>query len=296
METALTTDLPIRQVLARAMQRLAAAGNDSPRLDAEVLLAFVLGQDRAWLYRYPTAHLDRAALDRLAELLSRREQREPIAYLTGSKEFFGLEFEVNPSVLIPRPETELLVEAALQLAQGRSPLSIVDVGTGSGCIAVALARHLPAARIGAVDISPRALTVARRNTQRHGVAGRVILVQADLLQPVAGPFDLIVSNPPYVSHSELAAGDMQPEVALYEPRLALDGGKEGLAVISRLLSQATTKLKPGGWVLVEIGAAQGPAALRLAAGYFPGAIIELKQDLAGLDRLLVINSPVAGVE
>lgn len=295
-ETALTAGLPLRQVLARAIQRLAAAGCDSPRLDAEVLLAHVLGQDRAWLYKYPVAHPDPVALNRLAELLSRRERREPVAYLTGYKEFFGLEFEVNPAVLIPRPETELLVETALQFAQSRSSLSIIEVGTGSGCIAVALARHLPAARIRAVDISPDALTVARRNAQRHAVADRVDLVQADLLQPVAGPFDLIASNPPYVSHRELVAGTMQPEVARYEPRLALDGGDEGLAVINRLLAQARTKLKPGGWVLVEIGAAQGQAGLHLAREYLPGAEIELKQDLAGLDRLLIIKSSKTGME
>lgn len=295
-ETALTAGLPLRQVLAWAIQRLAAAGNDSPRLDAEVLLAHVLGQDRAWLYQYPQAHPEPAALNRLAELLNRRQQREPVAYLTGHKEFFGLEFEVNPSVLIPRPETELLVETALQLAQGRFCPSIVDVGTGSGCIAVALARHLPAARIWAVDISCQALAVARRNVRRHTAAGRVNLVQADLLQPVTGPFDVIASNPPYVSPDELGAGTMQPEVARYEPRLALDGGNEGLAVIDRLLAQARTKLKPGGQVLVEIGAAQGQAALRLARAYFPGAKVELKQDLAGLDRLLVINSLETGME
>ena len=295
-DAALTTGLPLRQVLTGAIQRLAAAGCDSPRLDAEVLLAHVLGQDRAWLYKQPLqAHLDQEVLNRLAELLDRREQREPVAYLTGHKEFFGLEFEVNPSVLIPRPETELLVETALQLTQGRFSPSIVDVGTGSGCIAVALARRLPAAQVWAVDISPQALIVARRNAQRQTVAGRVDLVQADLLQSVAGPFDLIASNPPYVSRSELAA-TMQPEVARYEPRLALDGGEKGLAVIDRLLAQARTKLKPAGWVLVEIGAGQGRAALRLAAGYFPGAEIELRQDLAGLDRLLIIKSSGMGME
>jgi release factor glutamine methyltransferase len=276
--------------LALAARRLAAAGCETPRLEAEVLLAHVLGRDRSWLYLYLQERLEPGRLAKFEELLTRRGRREPVAYLTGHKEFFGLDFEVTPAVLIPRPETELLVETALELAGPTRPCLVVDVGTGSGCIAVTLAKHLPAGQFWATDISSQALQVARRNADRHGVTGRMTLVQTDLLQPVAGPFDLLVSNPPYISPAELQPETMQPEVYRYEPRLALDGGEAGLAIIQQLLSQARAKLKPGGSVLVEIGATQGQAVTQLAGRFFPQAGVQVKKDLAGLDRLLVIRA------
>lgn len=272
-----------------------------------MLLAHILGySERTRLY----LHLDRALsaqeLAGFENLVQRREQREPVAYLTGHKEFFALDFEVNPHVLIPRPETELLVETALKIRDLRleignqrlsnlqshrdasqSLISIIDVGTGSGCIAIALAKHLSAATIFASDLSPEAVQLARRNAERHGVAATITFWQGDLLEPLPGRVDMIVSNPPYVSQPELRAA--QPEVSRYEPRLALDGGPDGLTVIRRLLVQAGKKLNPGGAVLVEIGSGQGEAAQRLAYEYFPTAKIKIKPDLAHLDRLLVIE-------
>ncbi len=292
-------------ILASAISRLTAAGCDTPRLDAEVLVAHSLGHERTWLYLYPQITLTEAGVNNFESLLRRREQREPVAYLTGVKAFFGLEFEVNPHVLIPRPETELLVETVLRVYDfgftTRTPtrgiyeenlknrnLTLVDVGTGSGCIAVSLAKHLPEATIFVVDASAEALQLARRNAERHGVAGQITFLPGDLLQPLAEPVDLIVSNPPYVSEAELAAAS--PEVNYFEPRLALEGGADGLTVIRRLLLQAAAKLKPGGSLLVEIGSSQGPAVKQLAQQHFPAAQIRLEADLAGLDRLLVVQS------
>jgi release factor glutamine methyltransferase len=300
----------LRDILAAAIDRLTTAGCDTPRLDAEVLLAHVLGQDRTWLYAHPQVSLDEDQLNRFAALLYRREQREPVAYLIGSKEFYGLEFAVNPHVLIPRPETELLVETALRIldfalrASGGFPIldgkskienprpsdgqsKIVDVGTGSGCIAIALAKHFPKACVVAMDVSPEALSLAGQNARCHGVADRITFLLGDLLQPLTEPVDLIVSNPPYVSHPELAVA--MPEVSRYEPRLALDGGEDGLEVIRRLLPQVREKLKPGGSLLIEIGSTQGFAVSKIAQKCISQADVRIEQDLAGLDRLLVVQ-------
>ncbi|MBN1995017.1 MAG: peptide chain release factor N(5)-glutamine methyltransferase [Anaerolineae bacterium] len=292
----------MRSILETAVQRLAQAQSDTPRLDAEVLLAHALHKDRAWLYTHSQAVPPSRQISRFHHLLTRRVQQEPVAYLIGHKEFFGLDFQVNRRVLIPRPETELLVETAIHIAAAikgcapigqpgsapsSTPLSIADIGTGSGCIAIALAKHLAGVSVVAVDRSPEALQVARQNAARHGVADRISWVAGDLLQPLVYPFALIVSNPPYVSPAELAAAP--PEVSRYEPRPALDGGRDGLDLIRRLLAQAPTKLAPGGSLLIEIGAGQGAAAAGLAGEYFPQAHLEIKKDLAGLDRLLVLN-------
>jgi release factor glutamine methyltransferase len=297
-----------RHILGAAIQRLTAAGCATPRLDAELLLAHALGQERTWLYLYPEKEVASTALNEFEALLRRREQREPVAYLTGHKEFFGLDFAVNPHVLIPRPETELLVETALELSivnyhhpgehtlsitnyqdhKGTtSPITIADVGTGSGCIAVALAKHLPQAAIFAIDLSPEALKLAQHNTRRHGVDNQITFLLGHLLESLPQPVDLLVSNPPYVSRPELVAA--QPEVSQFEPRLALDGGPDGLQVIRQLLSQAKAKLKPGASLLIEIGSAQGQAVRQLAGDHFPEATIQIKPDLAGLDRLLVVK-------
>ncbi len=280
----------IKSVLAAATGRLTTAGCDTPSLDAEVLLAYALGQNRAWLYTHPQANPTPGQLDRFYPLLHRREQREPVAYLTGCKEFFGLEFYIDSKVLIPRPETELLVETAIELSIINYQLSIVEVRAGSGCIAVTLAKQFPAARLAAIDVSAGALDVARRNAARHGVADRISFIRGDLLQPVAGPVEMIVSNPPYVSWAELAA--TAPEIKRYEPALALAGGDDGLAVIRVLLAQAPQKLKPGGWLLVEIGSTQGAAVTRLAQKQFPRGHVQLKKDLAGLDRVLVVENAI----
>jgi release factor glutamine methyltransferase len=285
----------LSDILEKVIHRLTAAGCDTPRLDAEVLLAHSLGRDRTWLYLHFSDPLDEKQINKIEALLRRRERREPVAYIVGHKEFFGLDFEVTSAVLIPRPETELLVETAVQWSIINCQLSIVngkftiiDVGTGSGCIVVVLAKHLPDAAIFAVDTSPETLLLARRNAERNEVSSRITFLQGDLLGPLPEPVDLIVSNPPYVSRAEVAAA--MPEVSRYEPRLALDGGEDGLEVIRRLLPQAREKLKPGGSLLIEIGASQGQAVRQLAQFHFPGAAVAVKKDLAGLDRLLVVKT------
>jgi release factor glutamine methyltransferase len=283
----------LQAILTTASRRLVAAGCDAPTLEAEVLLAHALGQDRVWLYTHPQHNPPANLLDKFYHLLNRRERREPVAYLTGHKEFFALDFIVNPYVLIPRPETELLVETAIEaikrvdaLTNQATPYTIVDVGTGSGCISVTLAKHLSTAKFLAIDYSAAALNVARQNAVWHGVAASISFLQSDLLQSLSGPVDMIVSNPPYVSQNELAAAS--PEVSYYEPRLALEGGNDGLKLVHRLLAQAQSQLKPNGSLLVEIGSNQGGEVTRLAKKYFPNAAIQLKKDLAGLDRLLIV--------
>jgi release factor glutamine methyltransferase len=280
----------VAPTLLQAAQTLSAAGCDAPRLDAEVLLAHVLGQDRAWLYAHPEYPLDPNQLGGFQALIARRAEREPVAYLTGHKEFFGLDFVVAPGVLIPRPETERLVEIALQILEAGSSsetLAIVDVGTGSAAIAVTLATHVRAAHVVAVDISAAALAIARHNAIRHGVAGRVDCLLGDLLTPLKGPFHLITANLPYLSQADLAAAP--PEVARWEPRLALAGGPDGLADIRRLLTTAASRLHPAGTLLAEIGAGQGADVLALANRHFPRATVEIAQDYAGLDRVLVVH-------
>jgi release factor glutamine methyltransferase len=281
----------VLQTLNQASDTLAVAGCDTPRLDAEVLLAHALNRDRAWLYAHPEQILSSHQLSAYQSLVSCRARREPIAYLTGHKEFFGLEFIVTRDVLIPRPETERLVELTLEwMAATSSPPIIADVGTGSGAIAVTLAVHLPQAQVIATDTSPAALGIAQRNAARHGVADRVWYVQGDLLAPLAGGrrYDyFIVANPPYLSQAELAAAP--PEVARWEPRAALDGGPDGLSVIRRLLAMAADRLHASGAVLVEIGAGQGAEVLKLARRHFPQAIVEITRDYAERDRLLAVR-------
>jgi release factor glutamine methyltransferase len=278
----------LAQTLGYATQVLVTAGCDTPRLDAEVLLAHVLAHDRAWLYTHPEHVLSPPQLSTYRSLVSQRVAREPVAYLTGCKEFFGLDLIVTPDVLIPRPETEQLVELAIQwIANAPSRGLIADVGTGSGAVAVALAVHLPQSHIIATDTSPAALAVARRNAVRHRVANRVHCVQGDLLAPLARTFHLIVANPPYLSQTELATAP--PEVACWEPRAALDGGPDGLAMICSVLEMASDRLCPGGALLVEIGAGQGTEVLSLARRRFSQATIEIVKDYAKRDRLLVVR-------
>ncbi len=276
----------IKETLALAGQRLTAAGCDTPGLDAELLLAHSLDKDRTWLYTHFSTRLEPNELNKFGQLLGRREQREPVAYMTGVKEFFGLEFHVNRQVLIPRPETEILVETALEIAH--PPLTIADVGTGSGCVAITLAKNLEQATIFAIDLSEKALALARQNGLRQTVADRVTFLAGNLLEPLIQPVDLIVSNPPYLSQVDMAT--VAPEISRYEPYQALAGGPDGLAVIRQLLFQARQKLNAGGTVLVEIGANQGEAVAQLARTDFPQATIELKQDLAGHDRVLVVKT------
>jgi len=317
--------LTIRAALLQAAAELTPV-TDVPRLEAEVLLAHVLDNSRAVLFTHPERSLSPAQLDHYQALVRRRAVDYPLPYLTGHVEFYGLEFEVTPEVLIPRPETETLVELAL----ARRPRSAVDVGTGSGCIAVSLAVRLPEARIYATEISPAALAVALRNAERHGVAERVHFLVGDLLSPCPGPVDLIVSNPPYVATGEWAS--LPASVREYEPRLALEGGPDGLDVVRRLLAQASAAWvsshrpptgvgglaraaawvsshgpptgvgglggaclepaegRPGDALLIEIGAGQGEAAANLARTFFPQATVRVLPDLAGRDRVLEIQT------
>lgn len=278
--------ITVAQALAWASSTLAGS-SPSARLDAELLLAHTLGWSRARVLAEGRSELDVAQQARFAALIERRAALEPVAYLVGQREFYGLVFEVTPAVLVPRPETELLVERALEQARRLPPeAEIADIGAGSGAIAVALAVHLPQARISAVDLSPEALVVAARNAARHGVADRVRLLQGDLLVPLEGPVDLLVSNPPYTVLSEIDEG-----VRRHEPHLALDGGPDGLDLYRRLLAAAPPLLRPAGALLLEIGATQAEAVVALARLYFPHARVTVEQDLAGRDRVVTIATP-----
>jgi release factor glutamine methyltransferase len=283
----------IAELLHDATARLQAT-SATPRLDAELLLAHTLGWPRARVLAERQHHPSTRQAVAFAALVARREQGEPVAYLVGHKEFYGLDLEVTPATLIPRPETEVLVELALAEARrllqmqtgtaGRPGLTIADIGTGSGAIAIALATHLPAALVYAVDLSAEALAVAARNVARHGLEGRVRLLQGDLLTPLPEAVDLIVSNPPYTVYDEIA-----PDVRTYEPRLALDGGPNGVAVYRRLLAMAPAALHPHGALLLEIGAWQGRVVADLARAALPGAQVHVHQDLAGRDRVVIVR-------
>lgn len=280
----------VEQVLQDAAARLRAV-TGVPHLEAEVLLAHVLETSRTPLLAHPERVLTPGQLSNYRSLIGHRASRYPLPYLTGRVEFYGLEFEVTPDVLIPRPETETLVGLAL----ARRPATVVDIGTGSGCIAVSLAVHLPEVIVCAIEISPAALAVARRNVERHGVVEQVWLMVGDVLTPRPGPVDLIVSNPPYIPTGQCAS--LPASVRDHEPRLALDGGQDGLAVIRRLLAQAPAVLRgrgvegrPGGGVLIEIGADQGEAASHLARTFLPRATVRVHPDLAGHDRVLEVQT------
>ena len=260
--------------------------SETPRLDAEVLLAHTLGWSRARVLSRLEEPFTDESLHQFRTLILRRAAREPVAYLVGRKEFYGLEFVVDRRVLVPRPETETLVDAALEWAKHRpAPLVIADIGTGSGCIAVALAVHLPQAHIYAIDLSRDALAVARQNVIRHHVDASVTLLNGDLLAPLPQPVDLLVSNPPYTVLDEV-----DPGVRTHEPRLALDGGSDGLAVYRRLFAAAPSALRPGGALMLEIGATQARAVVDLARRAFPSAAVYVQRDLAGRDRVVVCSS------
>jgi len=273
----------VGRALGQAVDQLAVI-TDVPRLEAEVLLSSVLNVSRTTLMAHPEQPLHPEQLADYHDLVERRASGYPLPYLTDRIEFYGLKFEITPEVLIPRPETELLVDLAL----ARRPAAVIDVGTGSGCIAISLAVHLPETAICAIDISPAALAVAQRNVERHGVADRVRLMVGDVLNPRPGSVDLIVSNPPYIPTGDCAS--LPPSVRNHEPRIALDGGPDGLTVIDHLLSQALAVLQPGGSVLVEIGADQGEAAARLARTHFPAAEIRVHPDLTRRDRVLEVKT------
>lgn len=277
----------VDQALAWARDQWREMAGAEP-LDADVLLAHVLDVSRAVLLAHPETSLSDAQAAQFAALVRRRAEGTPVAYLIGRHPFYDRDFLVTPDVLIPRAETEHLIEAALAWARGRGPLRVVDVGTGSGAIAVTLAAHLPDAHVHAIDRSAAALAVARQNAERAGVIERVTFHQGNLLDPLlaAGEtLDLIAANLPYIPTAELAALD----VARHEPALALDGGPNGLDVIRLLLAQAPRALAHDGLLLLEIGAGQGMRAAALAAEQFPGAAIGVLADYAGHDRVLRVE-------
>lgn len=273
--------------LDRAARLLAPFAGDDARLEAEVLLAHALGIDRAHVIARLRDLLSPGETAAFDALLGRRTNREPLAYITGHREFYAIDFAVTPEVLIPRPETEMLVERALRAIAARDGRAlVVDVGTGSGAIAVAIALHAPDARIIATDASPAALAGAERNAGAAGVAPRIEFRQADLLEGVP-LVDIIVANLPYVAESDWAA--LPPELRDWEPRDALVGGTDGTAVIRRFLDQAPAHLQPGGVLIAEIGDRQGAALLAAARRRFPAAGCYIERDFAGLDRMLVVE-------
>jgi release factor glutamine methyltransferase len=295
--------MQLREALHRGLEMLSTSQTPSHELASELLLMHVLGCDRAYLYTHPELQLGEAATRRYLELVDERSTGKPTQYITGHQEFWGLDFEVTPDVLIPRPETEHVVEAVLELAGGAgvpfallrasppalasSSLRIVDVGTGSGCIVVALASELSGAELFAIDISAGALGVAHRNAARLGFADRITLTEGDLLTPLldaglSGTFDFVVSNPPYVALDELDS--VQREVREYEPRIAWGGLEDSGAIYHRLFSQALEVLKPGGHVVVEIGYTMRDKVLTLLGDGWTDR--EVRPDLSGIPRVM----------
>lgn len=272
-------------LLVRARAILEAAGVDSPALDAELLLAAATGVDRSKLLS-GSHSLDERSIVRFEEFIARRAAREPVAYIVCRKEFYGLDFEVTPDVLIPRPETELLVETALEFLAHRPQAAVLDLGTGSGAIAIAIAVNAPGVRVAATDISTAALALARRNAERLGCAQRVEFAAGDCWAalPCSHPkFDLILSNPPYIPSDEVAR--LQPEVARFEPESALLGGKDGLEFYRRIAREVSSHLTAGGEMIVEVGAGQA-AAVALALSDCGCRVLEVLRDLDGHERVV----------
>lgn len=279
-----------------AHQRLREAEIDTAYLDAQVLLAHVLEQSRAWLFAHHETTLEAAQAGRFTDLIARRVEHEPIAYLIGSKEFYGLELSVDRRVLIPRPETEMLVDEVLRDIEAGAGdgadgadavVTVADIGTGSAAIALAIAVNSERARVYAVDISRNALAVARRNVLRHDRRKQVKLLRGDLLDPLPEPVDIIVANLPYIARAEFESLDAT--VRDYEPRLALESGPEGLDAIARLLRHAPSHLKPDGKIYLEIGYRQGAAVKQLARNILPHArAVHVHRDYQGHERMVAI--------
>jgi release factor glutamine methyltransferase len=282
----------IKEALHQTSKTLAAHAIEDAPLEAELLLMHLLGIDRAKLYARLDEELSPYEEHALAQFVNRRLSHEPIAYIIGHREFFGHDFHVAPGVLIPRAESELLVEQALEqieptgekLSTPEKGEKIAEIGTGSGAIAISLALLLPKAKIYATDISPRALKIAGANLEKHGVQDRVHLLQGDLLDPLPEPVDIIIANLPYIRDEEL--NELSAEIRMYEPIVALHGGRDGLDRMRKLLVDANEKLRPGGLILLEIGPGQGPAVTAWAKDLFPGARVELVNDLSGRERVL----------
>ncbi|MPZ48757.1 MAG: HemK family protein methyltransferase [Dehalococcoidia bacterium] len=314
--------ITLRSAIAAARDRLRAAGIDDAALEAEVLLRHALGLSRSQLFMRLEGPIDPVAAARYEAVLARRLAHEPTAYITGHREFYGLDFAVTTDTLIPRPETETLVDAALDIIRRRPPharyrldhwpepsyeetfatpqrpipeqpalpgagVTIADIGTGSGAIAVSLARALPGVRLIAIDLSAAALEVASANARRHGVDSRIDFRQGDLLSPLDTRVDVIIANLPYVNTPDYLTLD--PEVRDQEPQSALDGGPDGLDLIRRLIAAAPSRLNPQSSLLLEFGASQSEALTALAHAVFPNSAITIRPDLAGHPRVLIVS-------
>jgi len=267
--------------LRDAAVELQRAGVPTASRDAELLLMRAVGRDRAWLLTHPNEGMNSDQFRIFFDWIERRTKQEPVQYILGETEFYGLTMRVTPDVLIPRPETEHLVEAALSRVGRGVAVKICDVGTGSGAIAVAVAHELPRAEVTAVDISAAALRVAKENAERHGVAERIRFVESDLLDAVRGKrFDGVVSNPPYVAEGEV----LEPQVREWEPALALYAGPTGLEVVRRLIPQAWTALVPNGWLLIEMGQGQRAAMANMLSDW---DAVEFVADLQGIARVAI---------
>jgi release factor glutamine methyltransferase len=290
----------IREALKEGIARLNAASVPSRTLSAELLLLHTIGRDRTWLYTHSEDAMLPSDVEEYFALIARRTSGEPTQYIIGKQEFWGLEFEVTPAVLIPRPETEHIIEVALERiarAKKNEKLQIADVGTGSGCIAVALAKEFPEAQFLATDISPAALEVAKRNAARHNVANRIEFAEANLLRlpfhysPVTAHqsrlFDLIASNPPYISNSE--ARSLQREIREHEPEIALFGGPTGVEIYARLIEQAEPRLVPGGVLVVELGYGAAERVRKMIGAGGVWTDVAITNDLAGIPRVLAAS-------
>ncbi len=261
--------------------------SDTPALDAQVLLAHITQKDRAWILAYPELSLSPAQEDALEKALTQLRQNVPLPYVIGHWEFFGLDFILTPNVLIPRPETEELVEYALNWLREKDNQRVLDVGTGSGCISIALARNVPDFNLVAVDRSSAALNIARQNATKHGVAEQIKFIESDLFSNVPlATFDLIIANLPYIPSETLRTLDVYTR----EPSLALDGGIDGLDLIRRLLADAPRYIAPKGLILLEIDSSHGQVALEIAKNTFLKANVKLLQDLSKRDRFIRIQT------
>jgi len=278
----------IARILSRLTEVFERAGIETPRLDAEVLLGFCLGKDRAELYRDLPVELENEQILRILELAGRRKRREPMAYIRGFREFWSLEFVVTPAVLVPRPETECLVEEVLRLRDAYRGVRarILDIGAGSGAVGIAVASEWPDCDMTATELSAAALEVARENARRLlGVNRPIAFVQGDCYEGTEGVFDIVCSNPPYIGEAEYAT--LAREVTLYEPREALVAGPEGTECHRRIAEGARERLRPGGWLLMEMGAGQRAALTEILGETGLFGEIRFRADLAGLDRVVI---------
>ena len=275
--------MTLKKALSHTREILTANGIEDAPLEGEILLRHALKISQVQLYQDLNRELNPKQEKTFWGLIKRRLSGEPTAYITGHREFYDLDFYVNRHVLIPRPESELLVEKTLTLAQTRTTSTIAEIGTGCGAIAISLALNLPETRIYATDISASVLKVALFNCQKHGVLNRIYLLQGDMLDPLPEPVDLIIANLPYVREQEL------PRLTDFEPRLALNGGSDGLEKICQLSRQVKDKLCSQGYLLLEIGQGQGRAVTTLLRSHFPSAKIEVTPDLSGINRVISLH-------